>query len=53
MNTQIECPGCKTKTVVGHLKWSALSCPNCKTFYDLAPWLINAVAMSPNQVDPA
>ena len=41
-NTEIECPGCKTKTVVGHLEWTALSCPTCETFYDLADWLINA-----------
>jgi ribosomal protein S27E len=43
-NTEIECPGCKAITVVGHLEWTALSCPNCETFYDLAPWLIKSRA---------
>jgi hypothetical protein len=41
-NTEIECPDCKTKTVVGHLEWTALNCPNCETFHDLAAWLNNA-----------
>jgi len=41
MNKEIKCPGCGTWETVGHLKWSALSCPTCKTFYDLAPWLLS------------
>lgn len=42
MNTEIECPGCKTKTVVGHLEWTALTCPNCNGIYYLRSWLKNS-----------
>ena len=42
MNTEIECPGCKAKTVVGHLEWTALTCPNCNGIYYLRSWLKNS-----------
>lgn len=41
-NTEIQCPGCKTKSLVWHLNWTALSCPYCEEFFDLADWLNNA-----------
>jgi hypothetical protein len=52
MQKQIKCPGCGTWEIVGHLNWSALSCPTCKTFYDLAPWLLASkiVAQDLNEV---
>ena len=40
-NTEIECPGCNEKTVVGHLEWTALGCPSCNGIYLFRSWLKN------------
>ncbi len=43
MKKETKCPGCGTwEVVTDQLNWNALSCPGCKTFYQLAPWLLTS-----------
>ena len=37
--TVISCPQCKTKTIVYHMAWSAISCGGCREMIDKDCWI--------------